>query len=289
AVVHLAWHPGASSNNAPAYCFVASVRDCPVKLLDASDGRVEFIYIFVRPLIDLTMLRVSYPIIDHRERFIAPRSLAFNLTADKLYCCFEDAIEIFDIQQPGEGGRPPTTPSKNSKDGLKRQDVKFTTRIDFDPISESGIISSVAFSSCDHYAIGSLTPSQAMDNIALRSESNQAAIMPIGGADSHSGLKFNPTNPHILHTSVPVKVFRTSPGPRKTLIDPKIEFDIDYAGRWLSVGDLHGCVSMFDLEDSDELGSEQSPVISPQSIAPKTTFNAHGGKYMKHSRSSLRN
>ncbi|KAG1794941.1 hypothetical protein EV424DRAFT_1393594, partial [Suillus variegatus] len=147
AVVHLAWHPGASSNNAPAYCFVASVRDCPVKLLDASDGRVEFIYIFVRPLIDLTMLR-----------------------------------------QPGEGGRPPTTPSKNSKDGLKRQDVKFTTRIDFDPISESGIISSVAFSSCDHYAIGSLTPSQAMDNIALRSESNQAAIMPIGGADSHSGV-----------------------------------------------------------------------------------------------------
>ncbi|KAG1787801.1 hypothetical protein EV424DRAFT_1341555 [Suillus variegatus] len=241
------------------------------------------------------MLRVSYPIIDHRERFIAPRSLAFNLTADKLYCCFEDAIEIFDIQQPGEGGRPPTTPSKNSKDGLKRQDVKFTTRIDFDPISESGIISSVAFSSCDHYAIGSLTPSQAMDNIALRSESNQAAIMPIGGADSHSGVtQASEVQPNKSahsdlrrHTSVPVKVFRTSPGPRKTLIDPKIEFDIDYAGRWLSVGDLHGCVSMFDLEDSDELGSEQSPVISPQSIAPKTTFNAHGGKYMKHSRSSL--
>ncbi|KAG1873224.1 WD40-repeat-containing domain protein [Suillus subluteus] len=262
AVVNFAWYPGASSNNAPAYCFVASVRDCPVKLLDASDGR----------------LRASYPIIDHRERFIAPHSLAFNLTADKLYCGFEDAIEIFDIQQPGEGDRLPTTPSKKSKDGLK------------------GIISSIAFSSSyDYYAIGSLSPSsQAMDNIALYSESNQAAIMPIGGAYSHSGLKFNPTKPHILYaafrrhdaiyawdlrsdTSVPVKVFRMSPDSRKTLTNQKIEFDIDCAGRWLSVGDQNGCVSMFDLGDSDELDSEQSSVISPQNIAPEMTFNAHGG------------
>ncbi|KAG1814933.1 WD40-repeat-containing domain protein [Suillus subalutaceus] len=264
AVLNFAWYPGASSSNAPAYCFVASVRDCPVKLLDASDGR----------------LRASYPIIDHRERFIAPHSLAFNLTANKLYCGFEDAIEIFDIQQPGEGDRLPTTPSKKSKDGLK------------------GIVSSIAFSSSyDYYAIGSLTPSsQAMDNIALYSESNQAAIMPIGGAYSQSGvtqLKFNPTKPHILYaafrrhdaiyawdlrsdTSVPVKVFRMSPDSRKTLTNQKIEFDIDCAGRLLSVGDQNGCVSMFDLGDSDELDSEQSSVISLQNIAPEMTFNAHG-------------
>jgi WD40 repeat protein len=235
-----------------------------VKLLDASDGR----------------LRASYPIVDHRERFIAPHSLAFNLTADKLYCGFEDAIEIFDIQQPGEGDRLPTTPSKKSKDGLK------------------GIISSIAFSSSyDYYAIGSLTPSsQAMDNIALYSESNQAAIMPIGGAYSQSGvtqLKFNPTRPHILYaafrrhdaiyawdlrsdTSVPVKVFGTIPDSRKTLTNQKIEFDIDCAGRWLSVGDQNGCISIFDLGDSDELDSEQSLAISPQNIGPKVTFNAHG-------------
>jgi WD40 repeat protein len=264
AVVNFAWYPGASSSNAPAYCFVASVRDCPVKLLDASDGR----------------LRASYPIVDHRERFIAPHSLAFNLTADKLYCGFEDAIEIFDIQQPGEGDRLPTTPSKKSKDGLK------------------GIISSIAFSSSyDYYAIGSLTPSsQAMDNIALYSESNQAAIMPIGGAYSQSGvtqLKFNPTRPHILYaafrrhdaiyawdlrsdTSVPVKVFRTIPDSRKILTNQKIEFDIDCAGRWLSVGDQNGCISIFDLGDSDELDSEQSLAIAPQNIGPKMTFNAHG-------------
>ncbi|KAG0697486.1 WD40-repeat-containing domain protein [Suillus ampliporus] len=263
AIVNFAWYPGASSSNAPAYCFIASVRDCPVKLLDASDGR----------------LRASYAIVDHRERFIAPHSLAFNLTADKLYCGFEDAIEIFDIQHPGEGDRLPTTPSKKSKDGLK------------------GIISSIAFSSSyDYYAIGSLTPpSQAMDNIALYSESNKAALMPIGGADAQSGvtqLKFNPTKPHVLYatfrrhdeiyawdlrsdTSVPVKVFRTSPDPRKILTNQKIEFDIDYAGRWLSVGDQNGCISMFDLGDSDELDSEQSSEISLQTMAPTLTFSAH--------------
>ncbi|KAG2143580.1 WD40-repeat-containing domain protein [Suillus clintonianus] len=261
AAVNFAWYPGASPNNAPSYCFVASVRDCPVKLLDASDGR----------------LRASYPIIDHRERFIAPHSLAFNLTADKLYCGFEDAVEIFDIQQPGEGDRLPTTPSKKSKDGLK------------------GIISSIAFSSSyDYYAIGSLTPSsQAMDNIALYSESNKAAIMPIGGADVRSGvtqLKFNPMKPHILYaafrrhnaiyawdlrsdTSVPVKVFRSSFDSHKTLTNQKIEFDVDYAGRWLSVGDQNGCVSLFDVGESDEFDSDQS---SAMNIDQKMTFNAHG-------------
>ncbi|KAG2038334.1 hypothetical protein BDR03DRAFT_955167 [Suillus americanus] len=283
AVVNFAWYPGAPPNNPPAYCFVASVRDCPVKLLDASDGR----------------LRASYPIIDHRERFIAPHSLAFNLTANKLYCGFEDAIEKFDIQQPGEGDRLPTAPSKKSKDGLKGKILGFLDRTNHSFLH-----------SYDYYAIGSLTPSsQAMDNIALYSESNQAAIMPIGGAYSHSGvtqLNFNPTKPHILYaafrrhdaiyawdlrsdTSVPVKVFRTSPDSRKTLTNQKIEFDIDYAGRWLSVGDQNGRVSMFDLGDSDESDSQQSTVISPQNIAPKMAFDAHGGKCTKHTCSSLYN
>lgn len=140
-----------------------------------------------------------------------------------------------------------------------------------------GIISSIAFSSSyDYYAIGSLTSSShVMDNISLYSESNNAPIMPIGGAETRSGvtqacrlkyeelmvmltsslqLKFNPMKPHVLYaafrrhgaiyawdlrsdTSMPVKVLRTSPGSHNTLTNQKIEFDIDYAGRWLSVGD----------------------------------------------------
>lgn len=37
----------------------------------------------------------------------------------RLYCGFEDAVEVFDFARPGEGTRLMTTPSKKSKDGLK--------------------------------------------------------------------------------------------------------------------------------------------------------------------------
>jgi hypothetical protein len=84
----------------------------------------------------VAQLRASYTIVDHRERQIAPHSLAFNLTAQKfvsrvrrtireltpsfrLYCGFENAIEVFDVSHPGEGTRIHTTPSRKSKDGLK--------------------------------------------------------------------------------------------------------------------------------------------------------------------------
>jgi hypothetical protein len=41
AILDFAWYPAASAYNPAAFCFAASVRDCPVKLLDGSDGRVS--------------------------------------------------------------------------------------------------------------------------------------------------------------------------------------------------------------------------------------------------------
>ena len=40
-IVDYAWYPSAAVNNPATFCFLASVRECPVKLLDASDGRVS--------------------------------------------------------------------------------------------------------------------------------------------------------------------------------------------------------------------------------------------------------
>ena len=37
----------------------------------------------------------------------------------RLYCGFQDAIEVFDVNYPGEGERIFTTPSKKSRSGLK--------------------------------------------------------------------------------------------------------------------------------------------------------------------------
>ncbi|EEB99742.1 hypothetical protein MPER_00504, partial [Moniliophthora perniciosa FA553] len=118
---------------------------------------------------------------NHRERFIAPHSLSFNLYGTRLYCGFEDAIEVFDVGQPGEGTRLPTTPSKKSKDGLKAFCPSYTS---------------------DYYAAGSL--SQTGSNIALFSETQgEIPVMFLGGGAKAgvTQLQFNPMQPHLLYAS----------------------------------------------------------------------------------------
>ena len=42
-ILDFIWYPTATPLDPASFCFVASVRECPVKLLDASDGRVRFL------------------------------------------------------------------------------------------------------------------------------------------------------------------------------------------------------------------------------------------------------
>ncbi|KAG6808968.1 hypothetical protein H0H92_002202 [Tricholoma furcatifolium] len=235
-IVDFLWYPAASPLNPAAYCFVASVRECPVKLLDASDGR----------------LRASYRIVDHRERQIAPHSLAFNPTAERLYCGFEDAVEAFDLNYPGEGTRLPTTPSKKSKDGLK------------------GIVSALSFmpsQGSDTYAAGSLTP--ITGNVALFNESHgPEPVMFVSGGPSCgvTQIHFNPMRPHIMYTAyrrhgtiyswdlrsnvdLPLQTYSFKHSEGRT--NQKIRFDVDVGGSWLASGDHHGNVSIFPLHEPD--------------------------------------
>ncbi|KAF8170568.1 hypothetical protein BJ912DRAFT_861117, partial [Pholiota molesta] len=290
-VLDFVWYPTASPREPASFCFVASVRECPVKLLDASDGR----------------LRASYKIVDHRERFIAPHSLAFNLTAQKansclpkpapyrLYCGFEDAIEVFDLSRPGEGTRISTTPNKKSKDGLK------------------GIISALAFSPSytaeeAFYAAGSFTPTP--HNIALFSDAQAEPLMYVGGGPRAgvTQLRFNPMKPHILYAGyrghangliyswdvranvdAPLEIFGKSPS--STLAstqrsNQRMHFDVDIAGRLLSAGDQDGSVCVFELGGGDALDDAgiSSSMLEPFNddlgsdanvTLPKLRFNAH--------------
>ena len=156
-IVDFVWYPGASQHNPPAFCVVASVRDCPVKLLDGRDGRVRgeiFTSYLILPKTRFTFSTSAPRVVSHRRssralycaawlgfqsdcRQVRDCCLTFVLKQiplcmscsfvlkrcclppARLYCGFEDAIEIFDVQKPGEGERLPTTPSKKSKDGLK--------------------------------------------------------------------------------------------------------------------------------------------------------------------------
>jgi hypothetical protein len=45
-IVDFTWYPGALRHNLPSYCFVATVRECPMKLLDGRDGRVRHVLSF---------------------------------------------------------------------------------------------------------------------------------------------------------------------------------------------------------------------------------------------------
>jgi len=209
--------------------------------------------------------------------------LSFNFSADKLYCGFEDAIEVFDLNYPGEGTRLATTPSKKSSDGLK------------------GIISALAFCnsydpSCRLYAAGSLSPPSANSaNIALFNE--DMGEKPVGWVGNvRAGvmqLAFDPLKSHILYgsfrrhdeiyswdlrgsTVTPLQTFRCSNGSRLDT-NQKTKFDIDLGGNLMGVGDQNGSVKIFSLIESgagptDEVGAEEAPISG---VAPTLKFHAH--------------
>ncbi|KAJ7191718.1 WD40-repeat-containing domain protein [Mycena pura] len=267
-ILDYAWYPTASPANPAAFCFVASVRETPVKLLDASDGR----------------LRASYPIVDHRERQVAPHCLAFNMLGTRscssclLYCGFEHAIEVFDIGRPGPGTRLPTSPSKKSRDGLK------------------GIISALAFSpsyDSDFYAAGSLAATSG--NIALFSgeEAVPTHYVDGGPAAGVTQLHFNPMRPHILYaafrrrralyswdlradTGTPLRVYASTPrgdDPHPSDTYQKRRFDVEIGGRFLGVGDQEGNVSIFDL--SSEVDAAVDTTAKVPISTPCLTYKAH--------------
>ncbi|KIJ51341.1 hypothetical protein M422DRAFT_43897 [Sphaerobolus stellatus SS14] len=241
-VLGAVWYPTAVPEEPSVYCFLASVRECPVKLLDASNGR----------------LRASYRIVDHRERQIAPTSMAFNSTASKIYCGFHNAIEVFDVNRPGEGERMLTTPSKKSRSGLK------------------GIVSSLAFSP-DYsglYAAGTFS-----SNVVLYDETSSGAeiVLYLEGVEGPvTQVKFNPMQPHLVYatsrqsnsilswdirgdTSYPLQRFE-----RRGMTNQRLNFDLDVFGTTLVTGDQYGFISCFDLTSEPNEG-------------PAAKFKAHEG------------
>ncbi|KLO15902.1 WD40 repeat-like protein [Schizopora paradoxa] len=224
AILDFAWYPWSNIDSPGSSCFVASVKECPVKLLDATDGR----------------LRASYKIVDHRERQVAPHSLAFNVFGTHLYCGYEDAIEVFDFLRPGEGTTIKTAPSKKSKDGMK------------------GIVSSISFAPDQSgvYAASSLASS-----ITLFAEnSGDDAVAYLDGmASAITQVKFNPTQPHLLYATQrrndeilcwdirqPFDVlcrFRR----KASRTNQKLLFDVDPSGQWLISGDEDGGICFFNM------------------------------------------
>ncbi|KAI8977912.1 WD40-repeat-containing domain protein [Pilobolus umbonatus] len=243
AINDFAWFPFMSSQDPSTCCFLTSVRDHPVRLWDLNTGTV----------------RASYSVVDHCEKFIGPNVITFNLDGSKLYCGYENMIEIFDTNSGGSSSvKVPTIPKRRSKKGQK------------------GIISCIDFSP-DHsglYAAGSYSQS-----IGLYDESvNELCYKLTGFQGGTTQVKFSKDGTLLFSASrhsnsILCWDIRDSANilyelPRKGRTNQRIHFDIDATGRYLMTGDEEGKLLIYDITTGEE-----EDVETKQRLIQ--SFNAH--------------
>ncbi|PLW33176.1 hypothetical protein PCASD_13137 [Puccinia coronata f. sp. avenae] len=250
ALLSTCWFPYSSIHDPSRYCFVAAVKDHPIHLLDANDGRI----------------RASYPIIDHRERMVAPHSMLISDDGTTLFAGYDSAIEMFDICRPGEAGeRYKTMASRKSKDGQK------------------GIISTLA---SDPARQGLLAAGSYSGQIALH-DTNSSEVAPalIFNTTETTGVtqvKFHPQNDQVMFSNsrksnqIVCWDLRYGATPFHRFYRPgrtnqKIHFDIDWVGANLITGATDGKIRLYSLADVNQPAQEfqiHSDTIGAASFNP---------------------
>ncbi|ADV24623.1 guanyl nucleotide binding protein, putative [Cryptococcus gattii WM276] len=237
------WFPTASSLVPESFCFMAGIRDNPVKLIDAKTGNV----------------RASYPIIDHREQFISPYSMAFHPSLSKLYCGCSSFIEIIDLAS-SSSTRLKTTFTKSSKDGQK------------------GIISALAFAPG---ATGDFVAGGFDGSVGMYTEDGELEGW-LGGVEGRgvTQLSYHPFNPTLLFVasrrSNVIQVYDLhNPSqplhslPRKGRTNQRLRFDIDVWGRWLASGDEEGLIRIWDIV------SPEVPIVFEKKLHNDAVSSVH--------------
>ncbi|KAF9354696.1 Telomerase Cajal body protein 1 [Mortierella sp. NVP85] len=238
-IYDMCWYPAMNSQDPGSCCVLSSSRDHPVHLWDAYTGE----------------LRCSYTVVDHCEVNRAPTALCFNLDGSKIYCGYNNMVEIFDTTRPGRDSvKRPTVSTRKSRQGQK------------------GVISCLAFNPdrSGLYAAGSY-----LKTIGLYDARTDALLMVLRdkGKKSqqqsyrHSDMggvtqvQFSPDGKYLYSASrldpwircwdirdtAKVLYRMERPG---ALTNQRISFDISYDGKWLTTGDMNGDISFFDLKMS---------------------------------------
>ncbi|KAM0754411.1 WD40 repeat-like protein [Meredithblackwellia eburnea MCA 4105] len=186
-LLSFAWFPGATSTNPPYFAFVTGTRDQPVHLLDAnpSSGEGEEVRAKRRT-------RASYPIIDHTEKFVGPNSISFSPDGSSLYCGYENAIEIFDVNVPGVSSarRLRTTPTRSSKDGQKG----IISTLSPTPASTSP--------GTELLAAGSFSGSVGLYDLTIGETGALVGLIPADEKGQRGGVtkvQFHPQYPHLIY------------------------------------------------------------------------------------------
>lgn len=253
AVLSTCWFPHSRSDDPARYCFATAVKDHPVHLLDATDGR----------------LRASYPLVDHRERMVAPHSMLFSQDGTSLYASHEGAIEIFDISRPGcPGERYKTSPKRRSRDGLK------------------GIISTLA---SDPTRTGLLAAGSFSGQIGIYDTlASELSPQMIFHSTEHTGItqvKFHLLNERVLFTAsrrsnsikcwdlrYAAACFHTFHRPGHT--NQRLSFDIDYSGLNLATGAQDRKIRVYRLDNLDAEPALKLPLHSD--VIGSVAFNPAG-------------
>lgn len=255
ALLSYQWFPGATSLNVPYFAFAAAIKDHPIHLLDGTDRRV----------------RASYPIIDHRERFIAPHSMAFSPDGTKLYCGFENAIEILDVSRPGAAGfRLHTSPTRSSRSGQK------------------GIISTLAFTPdrSGLLAAGSFSGTVGLYDTTIGDHGKLVTLLKSSESGGITKVAFHPAS-HLLYcasrlsSTIEVWDMRNVSQMRGTIrregrTNQRLGFDIDPTGTWLAAGDVNGNVEIFGAEFDEEHPEAVASFKASSGPVGSTSFTPDG-------------
>lgn len=190
-----------------------------------------------------SQLRATYPIIDHRERFVAPHAMTFTPDGRQLYCAFDTAFEVFDVASPGHTGeRIRTSPNRSSNLGQK------------------GLLSALAFAP-DHsglLAVGSFAGTVGLYDTTVEGCPLVKLLRSEGEVNGVTEVLFHPAG-HLLYVAsrlagaVEVWDLRSlgrNPGRfvRRSRTNQRMGFDTDLGGEWLVAGDQDGLVSCFSAE-----------------------------------------
>ncbi|SAL95021.1 hypothetical protein [Absidia glauca] len=254
-ICDLAWFPSMNSQDPSTCCFLSSVRDHPVRLWDATTGKV----------------RASYCVVNHREQFIGPNVLKFNLDGTKIYCGYENMIEIFHVHAPGNNTstKISTTPNRKSRKGQKG----IVSCLDFNP-DQSGM-----------YAAGSYS-----NSIGIYDERTDELCLKLTGMKGNgiTQVKFS-LDGHLLYSasrqsnSILCWDVRQSGNilydlHRKGKTNQRITFDLDPTGSVLITGEQDGSVLTYDTTTMETEDVETKPRLlsswqAHQDIVSGATFN----------------
>ncbi|KAK3816080.1 MAG: WD40-repeat-containing domain protein, partial [Benniella sp.] len=266
-IYDMCWYPAMNSQDPGSCCVLSSSRDHPVHLWDAYTGE----------------LRCSYTVVDHCEVNQAPTALCFNLDGSKIYCGYNNMVEIFDTTRPGRDSlKRPTVPTRKSRQGQK------------------GVISCLTFNPdhSDLYAAGSYLKTIGLYDartdgllMLLRDKGKKSQQRHNNNSNRHSDMggvtqvQFSPDGQYLYSASrmdpwircwdirdtAKVLYRMERPG---ALTNQRINFDISYDGKWLTTGDMNGDISFFDLKMS-ALGDGDVAATTDASDRLKARIRGH--------------